>query len=411
MSAETINREAGDKSKGPRLQKLRAILLILDAVEKNKNACIFSAVEYDEDVYLMTATTTESRELYEEDKNYDDRSVFTFNREQILNTMVSFLDIWIKREYSPNVNFGYYSTTIVGKEKITSKINSLGITLPDKPILELISKKQYDYPHLRDSVVSLIKREYKDQYSKDHKNGNLDLINKFSNQEWDNFFSSIDWFFGQDNEDKLKKKVLTKISTSRLFNQYLKDKEEIVLASLMELFDERQTIKDGIARFVYEADVVLAFKEAEREPANFLQEEDPVWKLWEDISPPTDLRNINDKIIQVCETYNTSKLEQLARKVCRSKIEETSLKNEKCYLAMKYRVYEKCNDLLLANNNNFDKFTESEIDELINQLTESASEIIERFSSQFYYTYNNKEIISGMLLSLFDDCYLAFDEM
>lgn len=65
----TINREASDKTKGFRLQKLRAIKLMLDAVEKQETALFYTAIENVEDISHTDLSEDDIRQYYEEDKN------------------------------------------------------------------------------------------------------------------------------------------------------------------------------------------------------------------------------------------------------------------------------------------------------------------------------------------------------
>ena len=65
----TINRENGPKSKGFRLQKLRAARLMLNTIESCPNALFYSAIEVLEDVALITYGTEGCAAFFEEDKN------------------------------------------------------------------------------------------------------------------------------------------------------------------------------------------------------------------------------------------------------------------------------------------------------------------------------------------------------
>ena len=54
MNADTINREATDTSKGFRLQKIRAIKLMLDTINNDTESIFFTAIENVEDVSHRT---------------------------------------------------------------------------------------------------------------------------------------------------------------------------------------------------------------------------------------------------------------------------------------------------------------------------------------------------------------------
>ena len=90
----TINREAGDKAKGPRLQRLRCISLFLDAITKSDDPHFYAAVEHKEDVYLKDGRT--GIDYLEQNKNFDSETSFTLNSPNILNTLVGFCDMWVE---------------------------------------------------------------------------------------------------------------------------------------------------------------------------------------------------------------------------------------------------------------------------------------------------------------------------
>ena len=91
----TINRDAGDKSKGPRLQRFRALELLFNAHQMEHVSHVYVATECEADVSIHLASKSDSSTFLEENKNYDEATAFTFASKQILNTMVSFLDVTV----------------------------------------------------------------------------------------------------------------------------------------------------------------------------------------------------------------------------------------------------------------------------------------------------------------------------
>jgi len=86
-----IKREASDKHKGILLQKLRAIKLALNTMLEQPLTQLHIAIESDGDVFIYSDT----RKLLEENKNYDSKK-FSFASHQILNTLVYFIDYWLR---------------------------------------------------------------------------------------------------------------------------------------------------------------------------------------------------------------------------------------------------------------------------------------------------------------------------
>lgn len=118
---QLINRDAADKTKGFRLQKLRAATLLLKAANDLSNVNFYyAAIEAEEDVTIIKTANLSTEQIIEEDKNYSSDSNFTIHSEAVLNTLVSFFDIytgkWHKSQ-STVFTFSFYTTTNFGKEK------------------------------------------------------------------------------------------------------------------------------------------------------------------------------------------------------------------------------------------------------------------------------------------------------
>ena len=154
MNIKTINREAGESGKGFRLQLIRAIQLMLSTIKQDTNTVFFTAVENREDVSHQTITDGEVRNYFEEDKNYDPNGNFTIFSPPVINTLVSFFDIYIEQfRTSNNVYLGFYTTRNIGKERKAKFGNFKEISLPDQPILEILQSLH----DISDKTVNLVK--------------------------------------------------------------------------------------------------------------------------------------------------------------------------------------------------------------------------------------------------------------
>ena len=404
----SINREASDKTKGFRLQKIRVIEYMLDGIATCPKPLFYSAIEHIEDIYVKDRSN-DGDETLEENKNYDPGSKFTFNSHEILNTMVSFIEIWLKNQFSDNLKLSFYSTNNYGKEQTSKVVTDNNITLPDKPILEKLMASDYDYKNVLPSVKAFVIAEYKAQYNKPGHPGRIAAIEKLTDSDWKKFLGCIDWKFGEFDEVAKKQEVLDKIKSCKHFSTALATKEGTIFAELMEMYDERQNIKDPTEKFIHSSEIELVFVKATSDPTHLII--DPVWQLWSNM-PQSDSRNLKDKIKQVCNDYSDRKIEQHALKVARSLIEQTTFMTDKSLLSLKYRVFEHCNDYLLnylGKRQTAEPILESEIDDLLKKLIDEANTVINDLSKKFSYTHNNQKLIDGLILELFDSCYLAFD--
>lgn len=244
-----IKREAGDKTKGFTLQKQRALALFFDEIKLNPDAHINVAIEYKGDVYSQN----DQVKYIEEEKNYNSQTAFSFNSQQILNTLTYFLQIWVGENKSKNIKFGFYSTGKIAKESNTKKVKKLGISLPAEGILASITKGNYSKKNLLDSVKRYLVDEYYSQYKED-------ITNQIDNISLIAFLDSINWYFEQDNEKDYKDEILNKIRESEFASWLRHDfHSEFVYAALMLRLEEKQDENDTLLKFLHRDNVENTF--------------------------------------------------------------------------------------------------------------------------------------------------------
>ncbi|MGO2391281.1 MAG: hypothetical protein ACTH69_04220 [Halomonas sp.] len=407
MIEETIDREAGDSGKGFRLQLIRAIKLMLKTIKQDTNTVFFTAVENLEDVSHQTIIDGEVSNYFEEDKNYDLTGNFTIFSPPVTNTLVSFFDIYVDQfRTSNNVYLGFYTTRNVGKERKTKLDSGEEITLPGKPILEILQS----LGEASDETVSLVKNilveEYASQYKEKLKSGNLETLRSITVGGFKEFLSKILWHFGQEDEHALKQTVLKKIENSPLYNNAHIGKENIIFCLLMDRLSERQNSKDLVDKLVHSSDVKLIFKEAESQIPD--ESIDPTWRYIAELEKDvTDKRNLKEKVLSVIEDISERRIRQLARKASGSKYEEREA--DKSFLSLKYRVFEAC-DEYFTNDMYAAPESGSDLDSVLKILASKAVEDIAKLKTDYRYTISNDKTIEGIIWNLFDECFLAFDE-
>lgn len=408
MNVETINREAADTSKGFRLQKIRAIKLMFDTINKGINSIFFTAIENVEDVSHRIIENGQQIDYYEEDKNYSLDGSFTIFSPPVINTLVSFFDIFVEGYRSSNsVYLGFYTTRAIGKERKKTLKNGEELTLPKDSVLFLLNSAEPIANALAQAIKSILVEEYERQYVGKKTDGNLKTLKEQSIDDFKLFLSKISWSFGQEDEVALKDTVIQLIKNSPLHNVSHANKENIIFTLLMEKLDEKQNHKNLYEKFVNSSDVKLIFKEAESEESELSM--DPTWSEIEKLkSELTDMRNLEEKFKSVISDYPNKKLEHLARKACRSKIEESD--SNKTFLSLKYRVLEACNDYFFEINYK-EPADQDELDQVIRGLFQSSIDSIKELKKDYSYTLSNEKLIEGVVLDLFDSCFLAFDEV
>lgn len=407
---KVINREASDKTKGFRLQKLRAIKFILDELENSESLFFYTAIENVEDLSHTNIDQCESKQdstYYEEDKNYAEKTNFTIFNHEVKNTLVSFFDIYVGSwNLSDDVLLGFYTTASIGKEKKKFTLRGKEKLPPETPILATLSSNEEISDDLVEMIKSVVVEEYKSQYSAEDKKGHIETLEELDVERFRKFLVRIKWYFGEENEDALRVTILEKIKYSRLYNIRHQNKEEAIFSILMEELDKRQNYKKLTQKVLTVDTVKLVFNRAESEEGDLVM--DPVWQDLKQMEAKiTDKRNLEEKITSVCPSYAKKKIQYLARLACRAKTEQLS--SNKSFLSLKYRAYEACSEYFF--NNNIQPSTEGQIDEIIKSLQSTSNNHVQELKKDYSYSVSNQVTVNGVVIDLFDSCFLSFDEV
>lgn len=380
---------------------------MLETLEYQDRAIFYTAIENVEDVSHTIISGENAGTYYEEDKNYDEGHRFTIFSQPVTNTLVSFFDIYIGTwRSSEEIKLGFYTTSKIGKEKRKFKIDGNEVDPPEKPILESLSSGNVFSDSVAEMVKSVVLDEYQRQYAAREIKGYLTTLMEMNLSEFRKFLSKIVWHFESEDEKILKNTIINLIKKSKLHNVRIANKEEAVFAILMEILDERQIEVSLARRIVTGSDVKLAFKQAESENSDLVL--DPTWEELKKIEKEiTDKRNLSEKISSVCPKYDNKKLKYLARLACRSKTEQTS--SDRSFLSLKYRVYEACSEYFFEDDRKLT--TEADIDKTIADLNKKSNQHISNLKKDYAYTVSNSQAIGGIIMDLFDSCFVSFDEV
>lgn len=405
-STKIINREAGKQAYGFLYQKQRVVLHIFDTLEKSTE--FFFAIEYLDDIFGHVFNDNEELKILEQDKYYDENTKFTFSSKEIYISVINFLENWLQNGRTSEANYIFVSTNKVGKEQETKKIKDMGIKLPDLPLLNLLISREYrKNSDIINNVRIIIISKYKEIYSKHNTNGFEQEINKMLEEDWINFLDRIEFLFESSNIDDLEQETLNKIKKCYFFDEIRhKGKESYINSQIIHLLEKKQT-KKYPAKFITYHEIKNIFFELDSYEQN--KPEDPLWDKFENIN---DIRGLEGKIKAVLPEYNIKKLQILQRKVANACVEENKAYNKQLYLGQKYRIFMRCSELLLEINTNTNAtvITENQLDYIFDKLYKESEENIIELSKTYNYPYNNKETIKGMVLNLFNECYLAFDD-
>lgn len=251
-----IIRDASDKHKGVKLQKLRAIKLAFDIIIGNPKAQFHIAIESQGDVFIYS----DGRKFVEENKNYESKN-FSFFTHQVLNTLVYFLDYWLKEsvQKSSNVIFSFYSTNSISKEYNTAGTKKLGIELPERPILELLGKKEWN---TENDLIEICKKALLSEYERQYKgkNNNYSALEALAEEDWKSFFSNIIWNFEMPANEKLESEISALIKQYALLKKINIDgKEAFIEAMLRKRLEDKQDEDDMTSRYLTDEALELIF--------------------------------------------------------------------------------------------------------------------------------------------------------
>ena len=402
----TIDRDAHDKVKGFRFQRLRAVGLMLKAITENKSSYIYCAIEDIGDLHIRTASNIDVADYIEEDKDYAKGTGFSFNSIQVLKTLVNFIDAWHKFDLSRALYFGFCTTAVITKEKSSTRSRRVGVEFPDIALLEVLAGKEPPNKEVLSVIKAIMIDIYQEEYSNHNKNGYIDSIKHWDDSTWREFFKRISWYFGECDEKKLESELKEALKGCPFYNNQLRGKEGHIISILVDEFDKKQDLPDFAERFVHSAEILLVAKQVE---AGEYRLSDPAWKMWEDL-PPSDNRNIVDKVRSVTTTFNDKVLSSWCRIAALSRYEQDSLKHDKSIMSLRYRVFEKCYEKLLTIVQKRNNIGQEQIEQCVEELVTIAFEHIEKLSQDYKYALRSQPAIRGIILELVDSCFLSFDE-
>lgn len=369
------------------------------------NEQVYVAVEAEGDVVLSTASASGSSVYSEEDKNYGDGS-FTFVNPSVLNSIVIFADQWLAWRYSTKIRFGLYTTVDIGKEKVAGRVKDLQLNLPAKPILACLRNADYSDPNLLPCVSALVVDEYRAQYKKAGKVGFGDVIADWDDATWLAFFGRITWLFSSDDEVASEAKLIVAIKQCPHYRPAHDGKEQIIASALMDMFDKKQLLPDYVERFVHAAHLENLYNRVER---GEIKRVDPTWKEWEKIPPPTDQRNVGEKFQAVCPALRRPVLGRYQRQASagHSEIEEHG--QDKSVLALRYQIYDACEEALLDLAAKAGTLSEKQLDSELEKLVHVALARVNCRAPEYDYRFRNETFVRNIILTLFDSCYLSLD--
>lgn len=406
-ASSVICREAGDKTKGFRFQKLRAAIRFLQRIDANRDGLVHCAMELLEDSVLIDGSS-DAKISGEENKYYG--SSLSFNSSAIKNTVVAFLDLYFTFGRTSDLKLGVYASATIAQERVSVDIrNELGIT--SKHSLYEILKNLVEGQSLSSEELaiarSLTTEEYIAQYKKRKGAGFLSLLEGMTHEEFREFLEGIDWSVSEESNEDLEQSALDAVRTSRFFTHRHANLETFLLSSLLNELEKRSGKPAPSDRILNTDTIRGIFNEILLGSNAEFRVEDPAVAQWDELAA-SDFRNLEEKIISVCPDFSLSKLKVLAR-ICglARSVEQEGQREMKGLLR---RILDVCEAELLGMPAT-QAMTERQVLDAIDHLTTVAEQHVTTLRATYRYKQRDHHSIKGAVLTLFDDCFLALDEV
>lgn len=400
-----ISREAGDKTKGFRFQKLRAAIRLLERIEINPQAQVYCALEFLEDSAMFSGDEPVS---VEENKQY--ASGLSLNSAPVKNSLVAFFDTDAAFNYSKGLRFGFYASAEIADERLPREVVSR-ISSASTPTSFQLLRKLAQGIALSDEEVTIakhiIEQEYIAQYSaRDGGEARKPPFASWNAAAFRSFLEKIEWEFTTQGNEELEERALQLVRNCPFFDHRHEGLELFLVCAITDLLEKRSHAKGAVERIVGTADVKILFLQILAQCRE--DKLDPAHLEW-DNEIVNDVRNLSDKVLAVAPDYPNSQLMRHARRIALAKHDQDSFGRE--YVSLRLRVLHACQDELQRLETALSRtMTQAEIDTCIDNLVKASVTRMNSLSATWTYRVANEEAIRGAVLSLFDDCYLAFDD-
>lgn len=406
----TINRDASEQYKGYRYQKIRVAIKLLQLIKSNFRNNIIAIPEYRDDGYFIDE---KGNQLLEQDKLYD--KGFSFNSPEIQKTMVNFLDNYIELKRDPFINFIFCTNTNYIKEKQIEKLNSIGINVLEKPIIEYLIKRDFnsDVVNFVSKYLIYIYRETYDieEEKPETHTKNYMIIKTMLIEDWIEFLERVFFKFGESDPEKLSEELDREIKECQFFTAEHFGKENLIKRALLDVIDERMTQKHVTQKIINVDSIKIIYKEAESENHNLSIDE--VYRYWDEVESELvgiQLRNLQQKIHAVCPKFKEKTIIRYTRDAITVKDEIKKL-DQRQIKALRYRVYESMGKFFDEEYKYEENFTFESLNKIIKRLKEYVVEDLNELKKDYYYGIQNKITVEKMTMLLIEECFYSFDEV
>lgn len=407
------NRDATDKYKGFRYQKIRLAKKMLELLREDTMANIIAIPEYKDDGFYIDKY---GEHILEQNKEYS--SEFTLNSDEIKKSIINFIDYYLQSNESKCIHFVFYTNVNYKKEGTSSITKKIKLELPENPVMQYLVDKNFD-----DKIIEFISKFMIEAYKVDYKIEEGKLTTYTTNYrkmlnmdkgDWVNFFNSIDFQFGQVDLETIESEIENDIRLCEFFSIDHSDKIETIKARILDDIDKKMTQKDWIQRIVNKDTIKVIFLEcrnSENKSSERIVKLDGTHTMWDMINEEfkdNTYRNIEEKIKAVTPNVSKRTINRHNLGVTTGNIDVENL-NKDDEKSLRVRVYQSMSEYFSLNLKAKKEYTDEEINHLINDVQKHVLEKIKDLKEDFNYGIKNNTIIEELVLMLIDECFYSFD--
>lgn len=405
-----INRDASDKYKGFRYQKLRLAKKMLELIKANPRTNIIAIPEFRDDGYLVGKS---GQQIFEQNKEYSNN--FTFNSEEVRKSMVNFIDNFFDLHNDPYLHFVFYTNVEYAKERQSGLLDKLELKPLDKPVIKFLIEHNFN-DSVIDFVSKVLMQTYRDEYNIHHNKPETykcfyEKVIEMSREDWVQFLKQVTFQFGKGDLDHLVLELNSEIKLCSYYSIDHVNKEEQIKSCILEKIDGRMAESHITQKMLNFETIRNVFYEIGSKDNNLMFDELHIYwsEVTEELDTEKKFRNLSDKVKAVCENFKGTTMKRYNREATTVRDEIKKYDKRQIY-ALRFRVYESMeryfdNDGFIFKNS----YIYEELTLQVKKLKENVVNDIDVLKKDFDYGVKNNITIEKMVLLLIDECFYSFD--
>ena len=424
-----VSAEAGRSAAGFRLQRLRAVQLLVEAVTENPRAQVFCAIELEGDVYLKC---DDEKQIHETKRSTSVKG-FSFASPQVKHSVVNFARLYVENDESETLRFAFYTNTEIVKETKRGEVKNLNLQPLPRPVIELLRARDYDAAGLLDFIKTLIRRTMQLEDAKRYastakgkedepevtndaqgsssshaKSKALTRLESWGDDRWLRFLDSIVWGFGEPDQQELYDKLTgtTVPSCSRFYSSNISGKEMLVVDRLLSVMEDRQDAAP-LGRLLGIDAVENAFL---RVAASAAGPEDPLWKSFLDVvgqrNGEDHIRGVLEKIDELLDEAKCEEeqdlIEDWVSYAAVGQVEWAGTNHDRNMNGLRYRVLKSCQRVAKK----YSRDSRMNPAEILEAMQDAAHNEIDEYKDSYGYLHSGPIATRRLIAALLDRCFV-----